>query len=408
MFSWFVAGLEDAPENTACGNGILPGTNTGVPQIDMTLGGLAAAVTANWCTDYSIPNTQNAGTAQPYSRQHFARMWYDRLIDSSSFLGLSEGVDDPYTWTLGQGCGYTLRGERDVYTNMTEEMILKSSSRELYYIDEGESVGAISPVLLMGDASTKSGNFPTYSAEDPLTKVGVVQTLYFALRPALIVERVKNCNRPGGPLEISEEDAEEILFKWKEEMEESWSAGWDDVSAGDVQFVSFFDDTAVGGSTARMLNEITLDNSLLTAISIICIAVFSALFLISSNPVESRVLVTLVGVILVTIAFFAAVGFAILVGIKINVTIAWTLPFIMLGLGVDDMYIVLMAVKKQGGYTKKDFLKAMKEVIVPVSMTSIVNASMFAILNISVCAVCHHDIRCNRLTYVFRISLPST
>jgi hypothetical protein len=30
-----------------------------------------------------------------------------------------------------------------------------------------------------------------------------------------------------------------------------------------------------------------------------------------------------------------------LTGIKINVTIAWTLPFIILGLGVDDMYIVL-------------------------------------------------------------------
>lgn len=379
--------MEDAPETTACGNGVLPGTTTGVPQIDGVFGVVAGAVTTQWCTDYSIPNTMNAGDTQPYSRQHFAKMWYDLLIDSSSFLGLTEGVDDPYTWTLGQGCGYTLRGERDVYTNRTEEMILQSSSRELYYIDEGESVGAISPVLLMGDATTKNDTFPEYSAEDPLTKVGVIQSLYFALRPALIVERVKNCNRPGGPLDITEEDAEDILFKWKEAMEESWSEGWDDESAGDVQFVSFFDDTAVGGSTARMLNEITLDNSLLTAISIICIAVFSVLFLISSNWVESRVLVTLVGVILVTIAFFAAVGFAILVGIKINVTVAWTLPFIMLGLGVDDLYIVLMAVKKQGGYTKKHFLKAMKEVIVPVSMTSIVNASMFAILNISVSAM---------------------
>lgn len=61
----------------------------------------------------------------------------------------------------------------------------------------------------------------------------------------------------------------------------------------------------------------------------------------------------------------------------------WTLPFIIIGLGVDDVYIVLMAIKKQGGYTKSHWLKAMQEVIVPVTMTSLANASMFAILNIS-------------------------
>ena len=49
-----------------------------------------------------------------------------------------------------------------------------------------------------------------------------------------------------------------------------------------------------------------------------------------------------------------------------NVSIAWTLPFVIIGLGVDDVYIVLMAIKKQGGYSKAHFLKAMKEVAVPV------------------------------------------
>ena len=53
------------------------------------------------------------------------------------------------------------------------------------------------------------------------------------------------------------------------------------------------------------------------------------------------------------------------------------------GIGVDDVYIVLMAIKKQGGYTKRHWLKAMREVAVPVTMTSLVNASMFAILNLS-------------------------
>jgi hypothetical protein len=80
-----------------------------------------------------------------------------------------------------------------------------------------------------------------------------------------------------------------------------------------------------------------LDNNVLTSISIVLIAVFSALFLFSFDWVESRVGITLIGVGLVVIAFFGALGFALLVGVKISVTIAWTLPFIILGLGVDDM-----------------------------------------------------------------------
>lgn len=378
-----MAGLDEAPLNTVCANGNLPGTKLGIETIDQQSAGLAAAASQRWCTEYSIPNTENKGVP-PYSKQHFARMWFDRLIDSPAFLGLEEGKDDPYTWTTGQGCGYTLRGERGQYTNTSEQEILVESSRELYYIDEGESVGTISPVLLFGDANTIGGNFPVYSSSDTLTSVGVMQTLYFANRPMGIVDRVSNCNRPDGPLDITEEDAEEILFLWKEAMEESWTKGWNDEDSSEVQFVFFADDTAVGGSTARMLNEITLDNSLLTGISIAAIALFSVLFLASTNWVESRILITLVGVALVVISFFAAIGFSILVGVKINVTIAWTLPFIILGLGVDDMYIILMAAKKQNGFSERHFLKAMSEVIVPVSMTSMVNASMFAVLNISV------------------------
>ena len=50
---------------------------------------------------------------------------------------------------------------------------------------------------------------------------------------------------------------------------------------------------------------------------------------------------------------------------------------------MDDMYIVLLAMRKQKGYGMQDFLRAMKEVIVPITMTSVVNAGMFAIMNIN-------------------------
>jgi hypothetical protein len=308
-----------------------------------------------------------------FSILQFARMFYDLMIDSPGFLNLVQGEDDPYTWTTGQGCGYSLSGERDKYTNQTDENILLRASRELYYIDEGETVGVVDRNLLLGGVTPRVGN---YSFEDPLQEVGVLQTLYVGLLPKKIVDRVKNCNRPGGSIDITVDEAEDILRNYKEAFEDSWSEGWNDNDKGEVQFVIFTDDNGVIGTTGRMLRDITLDNGKLMAISIILIAFFSVMILISPNWIESRVLITLVGVALVLLAFFASIGFAILIGIKINVTIAWTLPFIILGLGVDDVYIVLMALKKQKGYRKQNFIKAMKEVAVPVSMTSLVNASM--------------------------------
>jgi hypothetical protein len=90
-------------------------------------------------------------------------------------------------------------------------------------------------------------------------------------------------------------------------------------------------DAGVIGTIGRLLRDVTLDNGLLVAISILVIAAFSVICLANvGDPVESRVMITLVGVGLVILAFYAAIGFGLLVGIKINITIAWTLPFVML------------------------------------------------------------------------------
>lgn len=43
----------------------------------------------------------------------------------------------------------------------------------------------------------------------------------------------------------------------------------------------------------------------------------------------------------------------------------------------------LQALKKEGGFSEDNFIRGMEEVVVPVTMTSLVNACMFAIMNIS-------------------------
>jgi hypothetical protein len=192
--------------------------------------------TQHWCTEYNDPYEISSNR----SVQHFARMWYDLLVDSPDFLNLIQGESDPYIWTTGQGCGYSLGGNRYSYngtsTSSSQQELLGNASGELYYIDEGESVGAIDRNLLMGGKEPHD-----YSLQKPLQKVSVVQTIYPALIPEDIVKRVQNCNRPNGSQEIKVEDAEEILYRFKEKFEDTWTNGWDDESDGDVQFVGFFD-----------------------------------------------------------------------------------------------------------------------------------------------------------------------
>ena len=150
------------------------------------------------------------------------------------------------------------------------------------------------------------------------------------------VTMVKHKNRPGGSLNITEDDARVVLSKFKEAFEGLWTEGWNNDNDGEVQFVGYFDDAEVPGTIGTFLNSVTMSSGLLTATSICVIALFSVVFLARRNFVESRIGITLIGVLLVILAFFASVGLGILIGIKVNLTIAWTLPFIREQLCVDS------------------------------------------------------------------------
>lgn len=229
-------------------------------------------------------------------------MWYDLVIASPGFLDIVEGVSDPYTYTLGQGCGYTLTGERASYTGKMESEILLAASRDIYFIDEGASLGALDKSLLIGGA-TGGG-----TTDDPYDSISSIQNLYIASKPSGIVERVKNCNRPGGTLNITEAEANEILAKFKIKMVDVWSKGWDDSSDGEVQFTAFFDSVGSSGTFNTVLEDISDDSGKLTVISVVIIAAMSMLFLFNSDFVESRMGITFVGIVIVILSFVASLG----------------------------------------------------------------------------------------------------
>jgi hypothetical protein len=167
---------------------------------------------------------------------------------------------------------------------------------------------------LIGGASPNIGE---YNYDNPLKEVTALQTLYGALVPKGIVNRVRNCKRPGGPIDITEDDAKAILYEWKLAMENTWNRGWDSPD-GEVEFTSFFDDAGDAlGSAGRILDEMTLANSRLMAIAIIAITVFSVLFLFSFDTVESRVLLAVTGVALAVLSYFTGIGVGLLMDIKV-------------------------------------------------------------------------------------------
>jgi hypothetical protein len=211
----------------------LKGTSGLGDATDELTGGMMAMFTQLWCTEYNEPFEVDG----EFTVQHFARMWYDLLIDSPSFLGLTQGKSDPYVWTTGQGCGYSLGGSRYSYMNSTsQEELMGGVSGELYYVDEGESLGAVDRNLLMGGRHPRD-----YSLDNPLQQVSVLQNIYPALLPEGLMRRVQNCNRPDGPIEISLDDAKEVVLRFKEKFEETWTRGWDNDEDGNISFVGFFD-----------------------------------------------------------------------------------------------------------------------------------------------------------------------
>lgn len=55
---------------------------------------------------------------------------------------------------------------------------------------------------------------------------------------------------------------------------------------------------------------------------------------------------------------------------------------------MDDVYIIMASIKRRGEYTRTAFIEALSEVLIPVTMTSLTNLSMFAVMLVSDLPLC--------------------
>jgi predicted RND superfamily exporter protein len=153
----------------------------------------------------------------------------------------------------------------------------------------------------------------------------------------------------------------------------------------------------VVGTFGRTLLAFTIESVPLSLACYLVTAVVCSLLLGNLNDyVRSRMALGMYGCIVAVIAFSGALGLTCLCNIKLNIVQTWTLPFLMVGLGMDDMFILALAAdvffskeenKRNGRHSNQSaediFVEAYEHVSIPVSLTSVVNASMFSIMCIS-------------------------
>ena len=172
VYMWFIA--IETSMFAHCGNDTLP----------KRLGKLVFYLVKRGCTKFNLED-------EIRTEQHFVKMWYDIIINLEGFLDITQGLSDPYTWTSGEGCGYDLKGTRGSYSGEIEITILKLVSNELYYLDEGSSLGALDKYLLMGGIEPVINKV---SPENLFKTNSSIQTIYLSLHSRLIPERVRNYN----------------------------------------------------------------------------------------------------------------------------------------------------------------------------------------------------------------------
>jgi len=284
---------------------------------------------------------------------------------------------------------------------MAEADVLRHSSRTCYMFDQGNTLPAVQPAVTYGGPRPKPFEYGSWALagsddedtdtddeSETLTKLEAIQNIYFLINghsgSTNIRKRLMEDRPEGERITVTSAEADQILKKMKAELEKVWSNGWGG-SDGPMEFNAFIDDNSVAGTFSFAMEDMVLAVEELTVISFVVQIIIAIWFLFEcGSMVRSRISLGFCGVVATILALGGGMGFFALFH-KWNVALVWTVPFLLVGIGIDDMYIMSLAAphlppKVEGAEVDMYFIRKYEDVAVPMTMTSITLVSMFAIM----------------------------
>jgi len=134
------------------------------------------------------------------------------------------------------------------------------------------------------------------------------------------------------------------------------------------------------GATSRELGNNIRGDLTSVQISFFIILIYAIFIFTKCHPVKSRSLLALSGCASVGLSIAVAYGFTTLLGFKLN-PVVQVLPFILIGIGVDDMFVLTAALEAESSDlpVKERMARAMGHAGVSITVTSLTDLFAFAL-----------------------------
>uniref|UniRef100_A0AAX7UQ49 SSD domain-containing protein n=1 Tax=Astatotilapia calliptera TaxID=8154 RepID=A0AAX7UQ49_ASTCA len=218
--------------------------------------------------------------------------------------------------------------------------------------------------LIVG-GTTKNGSGPLLSAQ-------ALQTIFQLMTPKQMFEHFRGYDEVSH-INWNEEKAAAILEAWQRRYSEVRHS----VSANSSQKVLSFTTTTLE-DILKSFSDISV---IRVASGYLLMLAYACLTMLRWDCAKSQGAVGLAGVLLVTLSVAAGLGLCSLLGISFNAATTQVLPFLALGVGVDDVFLLAHAFSETGQNKRIPFEdrtgECLKRTGASVALTSISNVTAF-------------------------------
>uniref|UniRef100_A0A3Q1K233 SSD domain-containing protein n=1 Tax=Anabas testudineus TaxID=64144 RepID=A0A3Q1K233_ANATE len=219
--------------------------------------------------------------------------------------------------------------------------------------------------LIVG-GTTKNGSGPLLSAQ-------ALQTMFHLMTPKQMFEHFQGYDVVSH-INWNEEKAAAILEAWQRRYSE---AVLQSVTANSSQKVLSFTTTTLE-DILKSFSDISV---IRVASGYLLMLAYACLTMLRWDCAKSQGAVGLAGVLLVTLSVAAGLGLCSLLGISFNAATTQVLPFLALGVGVDDVFLLAHAFSETGQNKRIPFEdrtgECLKRTGASVALTSISNVTAF-------------------------------